>query len=258
MKLKKLEINGFKSFHETTGIEFPPGVSAVVGPNGCGKSNVIDAIRWVMGEMSAKQLRGKSMEDLLFAGANGRAPINMAEVRLTLTNDNGNSPEAFRDFSEIMLSRRLYRSGESAYAINRQPCRLKDIHALFADCGLGAKSHAVIEQGNIGALTDASPEERRFFLEQAAGVTGYKARKTEALRKVDATQQNLLRVTDIIAEVERQMRSLKRQAAKARRYAKIRSRIRFLDIRLSLDRFDRVSKRITEISALLQETRPSS
>ena len=157
MKLKKLEINGFKSFVDKACIEFPAGISAIVGPNGCGKSNVVDAIRWVMGEQSVKQLRGKAMEDVIFSGTNGKPPLNMAEVSLTLLNDNGSAPEELKDFTEIMLTRRLYRSGESAYYINKQLCRLKDIHNVFMGSGLGPKSYAVIQQGNIGAITDAGP-----------------------------------------------------------------------------------------------------
>ncbi len=159
MKIKKLEINGFKSFVEKTSIGFPQGISAIVGPNGCGKSNVVDALRWVMGEQSVKRLRGKSMEDVIFSGSNGRQPLNMAEVSLTLANDNGTAPEELNDFTEIMLTRRLYRSGDSAYFINKQPCRLKDIHNIFMGSGLGSKSYAVVQQGNIGAMTDAGPEE---------------------------------------------------------------------------------------------------
>ena len=155
MKLKKLEINGFKSFVEKTSVQFPPGISAVVGPNGCGKSNIVDAIKWVMGEQSVKHLRGKSMEDVIFSGSNGKPPSNMAEVSLILANENGTAPEELKDFSEIMLTRRLYRSGESNYFINKQPCRLKDIHNVFMGSGMGSKSYAVIQQGNIGRITDA-------------------------------------------------------------------------------------------------------
>ncbi len=162
MKLKKLDIIGFKSFCDKSSIEFPQGISAVVGPNGCGKSNVVDALRWVMGEQSVKQLRGKSMEDVIFSGANGKPPLNMAEVTLTLTNDNGSAPEEFKDYTEIMLTRRLYRSGESAYYLNKKACRLKDIHNVLLGSGMGAKSYAVIQQGSIGAITEANPEERRF------------------------------------------------------------------------------------------------
>ena len=208
MKLKKLEISGFKSFCDKSTLEFPPGISAVVGPNGCGKSNVVDAIRWVMGEQSLKQLRGKSKEDIIFSGTHGKPPLNMAEVSLTLANDNGNAPEELRDFTEINLTRRLYRSGESAYFLNRQPCRLRDIHNVFLGSGLGTKSYAVIQQGNIGAITEADPLDRRYFIEEAAGTTRYKNRKIEALRKVEKTRQNLLRVNDIIVEIKRQMASL--------------------------------------------------
>jgi len=203
MKLKKLEITGFKSFVEKTAIEFPSSISAIVGPNGCGKSNILDALRWAMGEQSVRQLRGKAMEDVIFAGTNGKPPMNMAEVSLVLSNDNGSAPEEFKDFTEIMVTRRLYRSGESAYLINKQPCRLKDIYNIFLGSGMGAKSYSIIQQGNIGAITEAGPEERRTFLEEAAGVTRYKSQKAEALRKLDATNQNLLRISDIIAEVER-------------------------------------------------------
>ncbi|MFH1992527.1 MAG: chromosome segregation protein SMC [Pseudomonadota bacterium] len=253
MKIKKLEINGFKSFYEKASIEFPPGISAVVGPNGCGKSNIVDALRWVMGEQSVKQLRGKSMEDVIFAGTNGKTPLSLAEVTLTLLNDNGSAPEELNDFTEIMLTRRLYRSGESAYFINKQPCRLKDIHNIFMGSGLASKSYAVVQQGNIGAITDAGPEERRFLIEEAAGITRYKSRKTEALRKLEATNQNLLRVNDIIMEVQRQMAGLKRQARKAERYKKYQDRIKSLDIGLALHYYDDYTRKINETDALLKD-----
>ena len=166
MKLKKLEINGFKSFVDKACIDFPSGISAVVGPNGCGKSNIVDALRWVMGEQSIKQLRGKSMEDIIFSGTNGQPPQNMAEVSLTLANDNGTVPEELKDFSEIMLTRRLYRSGESAYFINKQPCRLKDIHNIFLGSGVGAKSYAVIQQGNIERELPGPQNIRSYVMEQ--------------------------------------------------------------------------------------------
>jgi len=253
MKLKKLEITGFKSFFEKESIEFPPGISAVVGPNGCGKSNVVDAIRWVMGEQSLKQLRGKSKEDIIFSGTNGKAPLNMAEVSLTLSNDNGNAPEELKDFTEINLTRRLYRSGETAYLLNRQPCRLKDIHNVFLGSGLGAKSYAVIQQGNIGAITEASAEERRYFIEEAAGTTRYKNRKTEAMRKVQITHQNLLRVNDILAEIKRQMASLKRQARKAEIYNNYQIRIKALDVHLGIIYHDNYSEQIEKTDTLIRE-----
>lgn len=253
MRLKKLEITGFKSFCDKSGITFPPGVSAIVGPNGCGKSNIVDALRWAMGEQSVKQLRGKSMADVIFAGTNGKAPLNMAEVSVTMANDNGNSPEELKDFTEIMLTRRLYRSGESAYLINKQPCRLKDIHNIFLGSGMGAKSYAVIQQGNIGAITDAGPEERRFFIEEAAGITRYKSRKKETLSKLNSTNQNLLRLLDIIKEVERQVNSSKRQARKAERYKELKAKIKTLDIKISLIQYDECSRIIQENGYIVKE-----
>jgi chromosome segregation protein len=253
MKLKKLEIIGFKSFLDKASISFPPGVSAVVGPNGCGKSNIVDALRWVMGEQSVKQLRGKSKEDIIFAGANNKAPTNMAEVSITLLNDNGSAPEAFKDYSEIMVTRRLFRSGESAYLINKQPCRLKDVHDIFMGSGMGARTYSVIGQGNIGAITDAGPDERRAFVEEAAGVTRYKARKAETLSKIKSTNQNLLRVNDIITEVERQMLGLKRQAQKAERYKNYQQEIKRLDSFLLSHYYDDMSAQIQRATKRLQK-----
>jgi chromosome segregation protein len=252
MKLKKLEITGFKSFVDKTAIEFSKGISAIVGPNGCGKSNIVDALCWVMGEQSVKQLRGKNMEDVIFSGTPGKAALNMAEVSLTLINDNGSAPEELKDYSEIMLTRRLYRSGESAYLLNKQPCRLKDIHNVFMGSGIGAKSYSVIQQGNVGAITEAGPEERRYFIEEAAGITRYKNRKIEALRKVDATQQNLLRLKDIVLEISRQMASLQRQAKKAELYQNYREKIQYLDITISGRRYDDLTHQILETGNLLQ------
>ncbi|MFV9645103.1 MAG: chromosome segregation protein SMC [Desulfobacterales bacterium] len=256
MKLNKLEIVGFKSFPDKTCIEFHPGISAVVGPNGCGKSNIVDALRWVMGEQSVKQLRGKSMEDVIFAGSNGKPSLNMAEVALTISNDNGDAPEELpeelRDFTEIMLTRRLYRSGESVYSINKHPCRLKDIHNIFMGSGMGAKSYAVIQQGNIGAITEAGPEERRVFIEEAAGITRYKNQKNEALRKMQSTNQNLLRVADIIAEVKRQMAGLKRQAKRAEIYKNHQHKIEQLDVLIALHHYDDYTKQIEKTDFLLK------
>ena len=253
MKLKKLKIIGFKSFLDKATISFPAGISAVVGPNGCGKSNIVDALRWVMGEQSVKQLRGKNREDIIFSGANGKAPTNMAEVSVTLINDNGNAPEIYKDYSEIMVTRRLYRSGESAYLINKQPCRLKDVHNVFIGSGMGARTYSVIGQGNIGAITDAGPEERRVFIEEAAGVTRYKARKAETLSKIKMTNQNLLRVNDIVAEVKRQMDGLKRQVQKAERYKNYQRQIKYLDSRLLCHYHDEISGRIENSRKLLQQ-----
>jgi chromosome segregation protein len=246
MKIKKIDIVGFKSFLEKASIVFPEGISAIVGPNGCGKSNVIDALRWVMGEQSVKQLRGKNMEDVIFAGANGKPPLNMAEVTLTLANDNGHAPREFRDYTEISVTRRLYRSGESAYMINRQPCRLKDIYNLFMGSGVGTRTFSIIQQGNIGAIIDAGPDERRLFIEEAAGVTRYKFRKNEALRKIKATGRNLERLNDILSEINRQMAGLKRQAKKAERFKNYQQRVKQIDTHLLLHYYDDYSEQLTE------------
>jgi chromosome segregation protein len=251
MKLKKLELSGFKSFYDKTSIDFPAGISAIVGPNGCGKSNVMDALKWVMGEQSLKQLRGKSKEDIIFAGADGKQPLNFAEVNLLLANDNGSAPEELKDYAEIMVTRRLYRSGESMYMLNKQQCRLKDIYNVFLGSGMGAKSYAVIQQGNIGAITEAGPEERRAFVEEAAGTTRYKTRKIEALRKIKSTNDNLLRLNDIIVEIERQMKGLKRQAQKAERFRKYREELKDLEIRLGLIKHRALSGEIVEADTLL-------
>ncbi len=237
MKIKKLAIQGFKSFVDKVEMIFPDGIITVVGPNGCGKSNVVDAIRWVMGEQSAKHLRGKLMEDIIFNGSDERKPVGMAEVALTFDNSDGQAPAEYADFSEITVSRRLFRSGDSEYYINKLPCRLKDITELFMDTGVGTRAYSIVEQGKIGAIVTMKPEERRTLIEEAAGVTKYKSKKNAALRKVDATEQNLLRVRDVIREVKRQINSLERQAKKAEKYKAIREEVRELELSISAVRF---------------------
>jgi len=212
---KKLEICGFKSFANKTEILFEAGVTAVVGPNGCGKSNVSDSIRWVLGEQSAKSLRGSSMEDVIFNGAADREPLNFAEVSLTLANE---TRLLAVDYDEVTISRRLYRSGESEYLLNKNLVRLKDIHELLLGTGIGTESYSVIEQGKMDAVLNSKPEERRAIFEEAAGITKFKAKKKEALRKLEQTDQNLLRINDIIQEVKRQISSVERQAKKAEQY----------------------------------------
>lgn len=233
MRIKRLELNGFKSFSEKTVIPFPKGISGVVGPNGCGKSNIVDAIKWVMGEQSPRQLRGKGMEDVIFAGSNGKGSVGMAEVSLVLENDNGSLPPELADFSEVVITRRLFRDGESEYAINNRPCRLKDITNLFLGTGAGSRTYAVIEQGRVGAIIDSKAEDRRHWIEEAAGISKYKHRKQETLRKLEATEQNLLRVGDVIAEVRRQMNSLHRQAKKAERYKENRRELKEIELTLT-------------------------
>ncbi|MBZ0159979.1 MAG: chromosome segregation protein SMC [bacterium] len=215
MRLQRLTAFGFKSFAEKVEVTFEPGVTAIVGPNGCGKSNLSDAIRWALGEQSAKLLRGERMDDLIFAGNTERKPLGMAEVSLIFTDNYGSIPT---EFHEVTVTRRLYRSGESEYLLNHTPCRLRDITDLFLDTGFGCEPYALIEQGSIGNIIGAKPSERRLLIEEAAGIMTYKVRKRSALAKLEAAEHNLLRVSDIIQEVERQRNSLKRQANKAERY----------------------------------------
>jgi chromosome segregation protein len=214
MRLDQVEIVGFKSFCDRQELTFKGGVTGIVGPNGCGKSNISDAISWVLGEQSAKSLRGGAMSDVIFAGTTARQPVGMAEVNLRLTGLNGRSPDGRE---ECTISRRLYRNGESEYLMNGSACRLRDIHELFMDTGLGSKAYSFIEQGKIGQILSNKPTDRRALIEEAAGVTKYRARRRQTQLKLDATQANLLRVNDIVTEVEKQLDSLKRQASKARR-----------------------------------------
>ena len=233
MRIKRLQIQGFKSFVDKTVINFSQGTSAIVGPNGCGKSNVVDAVRWVVGEHNARHLRGKNMQDLIFAGSEGRKPVGMAEVSLTFNNSEGNFPVQYANFPELEISRRVYRSGDSEYSINKVPARLKDIVELFTDTGIGAKAYSVIEQGQVGRLITAKPEERREIFEEAAGINKFKKKKEAALRRLQSTKENLNRVTDIIAEVKRQCNSLDRQAKKAEKYKVLKDELKEIDLYLA-------------------------
>ena len=242
MRIKKLSMNGFKSFMDRIEIPFPFGISAVVGPNGCGKSNIVDAIRWAMGEQSAKQLRGRQMEDVIFNGSGDQKPLGMAEVSIVLENGDGSFPTEFSHVSEISVTRRLYRSGESEYLLNSVPCRLKDIQELFMDTGLGNKAYSIISQGRIGSIVEQKPEETRMMLEEAAGITKFKKKEAEARRKLELTKRNLQRVEDILVEVQTQMRSLKRQAAKARRYKSIGLEIQRLELVLNSNSYNELKE----------------
>ena len=226
MHIKKLDIAGFKSFVDRTSIHFDHDVTGIVGPNGCGKSNIVDAIRWCMGEQSSRQLRGKTMGDVLFAGSESRKPHGLAEVTITFSNADSayarTLPLEYRDYPEIAVTRRLYRDGTSEYLVNKTSVRLKDINELFLGTGVGSKAYSIIEQGKIGMIVSAKPEDRRLFIEEAAGITKYKHRKKQAELKMDLTKQNLLRVGDIVAEIDRSIVTLKRQATKAKRYLEYR------------------------------------
>jgi chromosome segregation protein len=225
--LKRLEMIGFKSFAEKTRLEFTPGMMAIVGPNGCGKSNIADAIRWVLGEQSPKAMRGSKMEDVIFSGTDALKAQNVAEVSLTLADC---ETVLGTDYHEITVTRRVHRSGEGEYLINRAVCRLKDIHRLFMDTGIGTNSYSLLEQGRIDRILSSRPEDRRSVFEEASGITKYKADRKEALRKLEQTEANLLRLADVIREIKRQIISLQRQAGKARRFQSLQERLRDLDL----------------------------
>jgi chromosome segregation protein len=235
VRIKSLELNGFKSFVDKTCIAFEPGITAVVGPNGCGKSNVVDAIRWAMGEQSPRRLRGRGMEDVIFSGSEGRSQVGLAEVTITFDNSDGGGPPSFSAYSEIQISRRLYRTGESEYLLNKTPCRLKDVHDFFRDTGIGTKGYTIVEQGRIAEIVSAKPEERRTLIEEAAGIGKYKARRREAETKIKSTEQNLLRVSDVLGEIRRQITSIERQARKASRFKRLRESLRVLELSMAVD-----------------------
>jgi chromosome segregation protein len=235
VRVKSLQIHGFKSFIDKTLFHFRPGITAIVGPNGCGKSNLVDAMRWAMGEQSPKRLRGKGMEDVIFAGSDSRAAIGMAEVVIAFDNAEGVAPPAYASFSEIQIARRIYRSGESEYLINKVPCRLRDVQDFFRDTGIGTRGYTIVEQGQIAGIVSAKPEDRRYLIEEAAGISKYKARRREAESKIEATEQNLVRVSDVLGEIRRQIGTLERQAKKAARYKRLRETQRLLELSLAAD-----------------------
>src|SRR5580658_730985 len=216
MFLKSLTMKGFKSFADPTVLEFEPGITVVVGPNGSGKSNVVDAVTWVMGAQGPRALRSAKMEDVIFAGTSMRPPLGRAEVSLTIDNSSGKLP---LDMAEVTISRILFRSGDSEYSINGAPCRLLDIQELLSDTGVGRHQHMIIGQGQLDTVLNARPEDRRAIVEDAAGVRKHRRRKERAERRLDATQENLERLGDLVREVRRQIRPLERQAAAARSHA---------------------------------------
>ena len=226
MHLQSLELFGFKSFADKTVFNFHEGVTAIVGPNGCGKSNVLDAVKWALGEQSAKSLRGDEMADVIFNGADTRKPVGFAEVSLTFTDC---AEEFGTEWHDVRVTRRVYRDGNSEYLLNKTTCRLRDIQSLFADTGIARTAYSMMEQGRIDMILSSRPEDRRAIFEEAAGITKYKTQKREALRKLEATEANLLRIGDIIKEVKRQIGSLQRQAGKARRYQALHADLRVLE-----------------------------
>ncbi len=247
--LKALELIGFKSFADRTRFEFPPGITTVVGPNGSGKSNIVDAIKWVLGEQSVKSLRGQEMADVIFNGSGTRRPMNMAEITLTLDNSQHLLPI---DTPEVHITRRVYRGGEGEYLINRAPARLRDIRDLISGTGLGAQAYSVIEQGKVDALLQASSRDRRVIFEEAAGISRFKAKKLEALRRLERVEQNLLRLSDIVEEVESRLRSVRMQAGKARRYKEYTDRLQQLRTQAALVDWCRLGDRLSEFEERLE------
>ena len=253
MYLKKLTLNGFKSFADKTELDILPGVTSIVGPNGCGKSNIVDAISWVLGEQRIRVLRGHKMEDVIFKGSRSRPPVGMAEVSLTFDNSDGRLP---LEFSEVTITRRVFRSGESNYLINKKICRLRDIDELILGTGLGNRTYAVVEQGRIDQILQSRPEERRALLEEAAGISKYRKKKEEALRKLEYTRNNLLRVEDIVKEVTRQLNLTHRQARQAERYRRYQEKLRGLEITLGRFQFkdlERQGRELSESEAALKK-----
>jgi chromosome segregation protein len=241
MYLKSLQVVGFKSFADRTTINFDRGVTAVVGPNGCGKSNVLDSIRWVLGEQSAKALRGGNMQDVIFSGTESRKALGLAEVSMTFGNC---EKDLGVEYNEVTITRRVFRDGAGEYEINKTPCRLRDIHQLFMDTGIGRTAYSIMEQGKIDMILSSRPEDRRAIFEEAAGITKYKSQKKEALRKLEHTESNLIRIADIIREVKRQIGSLQRQAGKARRYKELLDDLKGMETQLAKHQFDQLTSYI--------------
>ena len=269
MRIKQIELLGFKSFKDKTTLTFPAGVTAIVGPNGCGKSNVVDALRWVLGEQSSRQLRGSEMGDVVFAGTQGNPPLGMAEVKLLLENtdipivsppealgNGGSTGRAGNGWTEMMVSRRYFRSGDSEYFLNNIPCRLRDIIEFFLGTGAGSKAYSIIEQGRVEHLINAKADEIRVLIEEAAGVSLYRSRRLAAERKLERTQDNLARVADLLYEMERQLGALRRQAKKAAQYQVLQEELKTVDLTLLckayqalLDELTRLDARRTEVVA---------
>jgi chromosome segregation protein len=250
MLFSQIELHGFKSFADRTQVNLGSGITAIVGPNGCGKSNILDALRWALGEQSAKALRGAHMQDIIFNGSEHRPATGMAEVSLSFDNSDSTLPV---DFAEVKVTRRVFRSGESEYLLNQAPCRLRDIQELFMDTGIGTNAYSLIGQGKIDLVLSSKPEDRRFLFEEAAGIIKYKSRKRVAMRKLDSASQNHLRLNDIIAEVQRQMRSLKRQVNAAIRHREITAALRDLEIRNAWLQYNELTGRIADLNERFAE-----
>ncbi len=255
MYLKRLELQGFKSFADKTVLEFKPGITAVIGPNGSGKSNVSDAIRWVLGEQSVKALRGSKLEDVIFAGTQARKSVSFAEVDITMDNSDGKLPV---DYSEVTVTRRVYRSGESEFFINKNPCRLKDIVELFMDTGIGRDGYSIIGQGRIDEILSSKSEERRHIFEEAAGIVKYRTRKEEAEHKLENTQQNLVRIQDVVKELEVQIGPLCEQAEKAKKFLELRDQLKYLEVGLLINNINKNKEKLDELLLQVNELEKQS
>lgn len=255
MRLEKIVLNGFKSFADKTEFSFDSSITAIVGPNGCGKSNIVDAVKWVLGEQRVKSLRSGQMADVIFSGSSSRKAVGSAEVSMFIANTTGQLPI---EADQVQITRRIYKSGESEYRINNKICRLKDIRELFMDTGVGVQAYSIIEQGHIEQLLMASKIDRRSIFEEAAGISKYKAHKKEALRKLEHTDQNLLRLADILGEVQKQLRSVKLQAGKARNYLRYSQRLKELQVNYSLAEFDKNHTASAEKKTALEQVENKS
>ena len=250
MYLKRLELQGFKSFADKTVLEFKPGITAVIGPNGSGKSNISDAIRWVLGEQSMKSLRGTKSEDIIFAGTENRKSQGFAEVSLVIDNQDAKLPI---EFAEVTITRRLYRSGETGYFINKAPCRLKDILELIMDTGIGKDGYSIIGQGKIDEILSNKSEDRRGIFEEAAGIIKYRTRKAESEKKLEQAKLNLLRVNDILSEIEVNLDPLKLQAEKAKKFLSLRDELKTIEIGLFLVNIESYKVKLKELLKNIDE-----
>lgn len=250
MYLKKIELNGFKSFANKTEFPINQGITAIVGPNGSGKSNIIDGIKWVLGEQSVKSLRGSKMEDIIFAGSEGRKRKNYAEVSLVFDNSEG---KLNLDYSEVSVTRRIFRDGESEYYINKSNCRLKDIHELFMDTGVGKEAYSIISQGQVEEILNSRPEEKRIIFEEAAGIVKYKNKKKESLKKLEETEQNLVRVDDILFQLEQDLPDVQQDASKAENYRQIKERLKKLEVSLMLEKINELNRQYSDIDKQIEE-----
>ena len=251
MYLESLKINGFKSFARETHFLFNAGITSIVGPNGCGKSNIVDALRWVLGEQKPGTIRSERMENVIFNGTKAAKPLGMAEVSLTIQNTKNVLPI---EYSEVVITRRLFRSSESQYLLNNSPCRLKDIQDLFMDTGMGPDAYSIIELSMVETILNGKPEERRRIFEEAAGVTKYKQRRKAAFRKLEATATDILRLNDIISEVEKNVGSLSRQVKRAKSYQEIKEQLQKDEIKLSAHQFSKIKIELEPLIDKLNES----